>query len=268
MNAMSLINRRHAGRRRVWSMTFVALLATQLLAACDKDPAGAVPPQATPVAGENCPQTAARTQGWRNVAFRDDFTNAGSSQNNWWIYDGPGNGGHGRRTPAALSVAGGMLTFTADSLGNSGGIAQKTAYVGKYGAWETCIRSSMSAPAYHSVALLWPNDNAWPVGGEVDFMEIRDPMRTNLEYNLHFGAVNHVESHSRTINGLQWHSYAVQWTPTRISVFVDGVMWAQSTEVSRFPRGPMHLCLQLDNFGGMTVPGAQMQVDWAAQYRP
>lgn len=215
----------------------------------------------------NCPATAAATQGWSNLAFSDDFSNANASLNKWWVYEGAGNGGNGRRSLSALSVAGGVLTFNADWFGTSGGIAQRQGYDGMYGRWETCVKSSVSAPAYHSVALLWPNDDVWPAGGEVDFMEMRDPFRSVLEYNLHYSAANNVEAHTRPITGTEWHSYAVEWTPARIAVFVDGVMWAQSTDTSRFPRGPMHLCLQLDNFGGFTFPGAKMFVDWAAQYR-
>lgn len=254
--------------RRV-HMSTVSLLSGALLMACTtSNPAGALPIEShRVVSSANCPQTAAATQGWSNVAFSDDFSNQATSLNKWWVYEGAGNGGNGRRSISALSVSGGSLTFNADWAGTSGGIAQKVGYDGKYGRWETCIRSSMSAPAYHSVALLWPNDDVWPAGGEIDFMEIRDPMRGQLEYNLHYGAANNVEEHARPVTGTDWHSYGVEWTPSRIAVFVDGVLWAQSTDASRFPRGPMHLCLQLDNFGGLTVPGAKMYVDWAAQYR-
>jgi licheninase len=58
----------------------------------------------------------------------------------------------------------------------------------------------------------------------------------------------------------------VEWTPERIAVFVDGQQWAESTDTSRFPPRPMHLCLQLDNFGGDTSAGGQLDVDWARQY--
>ncbi|ASR02830.1 Glycosyl hydrolases family 16 [Gordonia rubripertincta] len=63
-----------------------------------------------------------------------------------------------------------------------------------------------------------------------------------------------------------WHSWAVEWTPDRIAVYLDGVRWAVTTDTSRFPPRPMHLCLQLDNFGGETAPGGKMFVDWVAEY--
>ena len=32
------------------------------------------------------------------------------------------------------------------------------------------------------------------------------------------------------------------------------------------PHGPMHLCIQLDNFGGDISDGGQEIVDWVRQY--
>lgn len=135
-----------------------------------------------------------------------------------------------------------------------------------YGRWEVCARSTIAAPTWHSVALLWPDAEDWPVGGEVDFMEISDPFRVSVEYNLHYGAENNVENHRTLTNATAWHNWAVEWTPQHIAVFLDGRQWAISTDVSRLPPRPMHLALQLDNFGGMTVPTGQLLVDRVAEY--
>ncbi|WP_422745662.1 glycoside hydrolase family 16 protein [Mycobacterium sp. WMMD1722] len=221
--------------------------------------------EGAPSSNGNCAATAADTQGW-GVPDREAGFDAPSALNDWWLYDGPGHDGNGRRTPAAISVADGELTIAGDAVGNSGGMAWRGGGQ-MYGRWEVCARSTVAAETYHSVALLWPDANDWPIGGEVDFMEIVTADRQRVDYNLHYGSDDRREGHQTFVDATQWHSWAVEWTPERIAVFVDGQQWAQSTDPSRFPPRSMHLCLQLDDFGGDTGAGGQLAVDWARQYR-
>ena len=211
-----------------------------------------------------CTATAAQREGWGAPSKFDPFDDR-SSLDDWWIYDSPGHDGNGRRTPEAVTVSGGSLVITADAAGNSGGMAERGGGR-KHGRWEICARATRAAPTWHAVALLWPDAGDWPVGGEIDFMEIVEPTRQRVDYNLHFGADDAVEHHEIFVDATMWHSWAVEWTPDRIAVYVDGVRWAETTDISRFPPRPMHLCLQLDNFGGVTVPGGKMFVDWVAEY--
>ncbi|WP_179467597.1 glycoside hydrolase family 16 protein [Mycolicibacterium vinylchloridicum] len=221
-----------------------------------------------PVAGAqsgngNCANTAAATLGWGTPNRADDFTDPASLRQ-WSVYDGPGHDGNGRRTPSAISAANGTLTITGDSQGNSGGMALLPGQL--HGRWEACVKSSPSAPGYHSLLLLWPDAENWPVGGEIDFMEIADPTRQSVEGWLHYGPNDERESGAVQIDATQWHSWAVEWTPQRVAVFVDGVQWWQATDPAHLPPGPMHLCIQLDNFGGDLNSGAAMSVDWVRQY--
>ena len=71
------------------------------------------------------------------------------------------------------------------------------------------------------------------------------------------------------VDATEWHNYAVSWTPTAITIYVDSVPVWKTTNTSHFPPGPMHLALQLDasekhppNLAG----GAQRAVAWARQY--
>jgi licheninase len=211
----------------------------------------------------NCARTAASTQKWGAANRTDDFTGP-SSLSSWQIYDGPGHNGNGRRTPTAMSVDGGVLSITGDAKGNSGGMAWNPGQF--YGRWEVCAKSSPAADAYHAVLLLWPDDDDWPSGGEIDFMEVVDPTRQGSEFWLHYGSEDKREYANLNIDATQWHSWAVEWTPSRIAAFVDGAMWWSTTNVAHFPPRPMHLCMQLDNTGGDTSTGASMSVDWARQY--
>jgi len=236
------------------------IVSSQLLLGCDSEVANAQPSAA------RCTATAAQSLGWGAPNRVENFDGS-SALANWWVYDSPGHDGNGRRTPDAVTVTDGALTITGDAQGNSGGMAWRGGGQ-MYGRWEVCARTPVGAETYHSVALLWPDANDWPVGGEIDFMEIVVPGRQRVDYNLHYGADDKRESHHVTVDATQWHSWAVEWTPSRIAVFLDGVEWGETTDVSRFPPRSMHLCLQLDNFGGDTSPRGELLVDWARQYPP
>jgi licheninase len=219
---------------------------------------------AVPDTPSKCPVTAAATHGW-GAPIRSAGFDSPAELDNWWLYDGPGHAGNGRRTPAAISGADGYLTIDGDAEGNSGGVALKGP--GQvHGRWEACVKSLPSAPGYHSVLLLWPDAENWPVGGEIDFMEIADPTRQTVEGYLHYGTDDQRQGTTIPIDATQWHSFAVEWTPERIAFFVDGVQWWETRDTGHFPPGPMHLCMQLDNFGGNIAAGGRQRVDWAGEY--
>lgn len=213
-----------------------------------------------------CPQTAAESHNWGAPTREFEFDRA-DSLDDWWLYDGPSHTGSGRRIPAAIGVAGGLVTITGDEQGNSGGMAPKGPGQ-RYGRWEVCAKSPQAALGYHSVLLLWPDAEDWPVGGEIDFMEISDPQRQNVETWLHFGPDDQREGTVVPIDATQWHSWAVEWTPDRIVTYVDGVQWWETTDAAHFPPGPMHLCMQVDDFSGDLRGGGQQIVDWAREYPP
>ncbi|GAS86911.1 glycoside hydrolase family 16 protein [Mycolicibacterium brisbanense] len=211
----------------------------------------------------NCPNTAAAAFGWGTPNRVDDFSDAASLES-WGVYDSPGHNGNGRRTPKAMSVSNGVLTITGDSAGNSGGMAWMPGQM--YGRWEVCAKSPAAAPDYHSVLLLWPDVVDWPAGGEIDFMEATEPARQSVEGWLHYGADDDKVNGDIHVDATQWHSWAVEWTHSRIAMYLDGKVWWETTDTAQFPPGPMHLCLQLDNFGADISQGGQMLVDWTRQY--
>ena len=117
--------------------------------------------------------------------------------------------------------------------------------------------------------LLWPDAENWPVGGEVDFMEISDETRQKTDFFLHYGEADHQLHGEKVIDATQWHNWAVEWTPTTITGYVDGVAWFSTTRADALPPGPMHLTLQLDWFPGSgsgAVRQSEMQVDWVRHY--
>lgn len=211
----------------------------------------------------HCPTTAAQALGWGTPNRESNF-GSGSGTSGWSLYDGPGHDGNGRRTPAAVSVANGVLTITGSESGDSEGMAWEPGQ--KYGRWEACVRSTTAADSFHSVLLLWPDAGNWPEGGEVDFMEISDPARQSVDGFLHYGAANEQESASTNVDATQWHAWAVEWTADHITYYVDGKQWFRTTDTTHLPPGPMHMTIQLDNFGGDLSKGGQEIVAWARQY--
>ncbi|MBN9795399.1 hypothetical protein DMP17_43475 [Pseudonocardia sp. TMWB2A] len=207
--------------------------------------------------------TAAAKLGWGQPVRTDEFDNG---TDGWSIYDGAGHAGNGRRTPDAAAVADGVLTITGDSQGNTAGMAWKEGSQ-QYGRWEGRVRAPVGDPSYNALLLLWPTAENWPEGGELDFMEMMDPSRQKTNAFFHYGADNSQVEGSVEIDATQWHNWALEWTPDRITAYVDGEKWFETTEQKVQPPGPMHLCIQLDWFPkGGSGKETQMQVDWVRQY--
>jgi hypothetical protein len=226
-------------------------------------PRPATPPAPARPSGGNG-VTAAATFGWGSPVRQDDFTGPLAG---WDLYDGPGHAGNGVRSPAAATVAGGVLTIRGDAKGTTDGMAWNTGQ--KYGRWEGRVRAPASDPSYNALLLLWPDAENYPVGGEIDFMEMTDNTRQSTNLYLHHGAEDDQEHGLVKIDATQWHNWAVEWTPKGVTTYVDGKPWWHTADASILPPGPMHLCIQLDWFPGKrdgAVRPSQMQVDWVRQY--
>jgi hypothetical protein len=210
--------------------------------------------------------SAAHLLGWGEPSMAEEFDRPLGPQ--WRVYDGPGHVGNGVRTPDAVEVADGLLTITGDEHGTTGGLAWFPGQ--KYGRWEGRVRAPASDETYNALLLLWPDAEDWPVGGEIDFMEMIDPARQTTEIFIHYGEDNsQVVGEVRT-DGTQWHNWAVEWTPEHIVAYLDGREWYRTTDTEVFPPRAMHLCIQLDWFPGQGDPDdvreSTMQVDWVKQY--
>jgi hypothetical protein len=83
---------------------------------------------------------------------------------------------------------------------------------------------------------------------------------------LHYGQDNQQVQGSVDIDATRWHDWAVEWAPSGVTAYVDGKVWWSTEDTSILPPGPMHLCIQLDNFGGTGLAKTSMEVDWVKQY--
>ncbi len=236
---------------------------TTTTAAARAKPAAAKPSApARPVVGSGTGTSAAAVRGW-TLATADEF-NGTTLNGNWGPYDGAGNGGKGRRSPDAITVQNGIMTIHGDSKGTTGGMAWTDDQ--RFGKWEVRARFPKGDDQYHPVLLLWPQGR-WPDGGEVDFAETTSAS-SGVEFFLHYSSSNKQKSAQKSLDLTQWHNYAVEWVNGRITGYIDGRQWFQSTDSSTLPPGQMHLAIQLDYFpkGGSPSP-TEMDVDYVRIYK-
>ena len=226
-------------------------------------------------ASEGYETSAAYLLNWGEPSAVEEFDEPVGDQ--WRVYDGPGHVNNGIRSPAAVTVADGLLTITGDSEGTTGGLAwlptpDAAGEPGgqQYGRWEGRVRAPVSDETYNALLLLWPDAEDWPVGGEIDFMEMLDPQRRATEIFIHYGEDNSTVQGEVPTDGTQWHNWAVEWTPDYIAAYLDGREWYRTTEREVFPPRAMHLAIQLDWFPEQgdrnDVQESQMIVDWVKQY--
>jgi hypothetical protein len=235
------------------------------------DPAATADPGPTPAdpcaPGETVPgesTSAGRLLNWGEPNRVDTFDGT-SLKSDWNVYDGVGHAGNGRRTSDAFSVKDGIMTITGDSEGNTGGMAWDSGQ--KYGRWEGRVKAPASDESYNALLLLWPDAENFPVGGEIDFMEMTDHTRQSTNMFLHYGKDNKQVQGDVKIDATEWHNWAVEWAPTHVAAYVDGKEWWRTTDRGILPPGPMHLCIQLDWFPkGGDVQESHMYVDWVKQY--
>jgi beta-glucanase (GH16 family) len=244
--------------RSCWSRSAaVAMGACALLAA------GVTPAHAAAPAPAQCSETAAAQYGWGSPTRESDF--AGTMLPTDWHAYGPepGHNNAGTRTPDAVTVADGAVTITGTQDGTTGAMSWHPGQ--RYGRWEACVRSDRGQGGLNAVVLLWPVAEDFPVGGEIDWMEISDDSRQETGFFLHYGADNDQEAGAVTHDATQWSAYALEWTPAKITAFVNGQEWYSTTDTGHFPPRPMNMTMQLDYFGDASGPTA-MHMDWARQW--
>ncbi len=137
-----------------------------------------------------------------------------------------------------------------------------------YGRWD--IRARITANADHSAAvLLWPTTAPWPSGGEIDILESWKPDRSTSVFTVHYGADNEQIMQSTLNDVTQLHTYSVEWTPTYINYWIDGVFVKSITDPAAIPSKPMFLALQAGPHGSSpSNSSASMIVQSVKVYGP
>jgi Glycosyl hydrolases family 16 len=220
------------------------------------------PPPAPLVKPAGDGKQAGLLKGWTQVGG-DEFN--GSMSSKWTLYEGEGHGGNGTRSEKAVTVENGSLVIRGDSDGNTGGMAWGDSQ--RFGKWEMRAKFPAGDSQYHPVLILWPSDMDWPEGGEIDFAETNSASK-DVSFFLHYSSSNQQKYAKKNIDITQWHNYAVEWVDGRVTGYIDGEKWFESTDGKTLPPGKMHPTIQLDYFpdGGSPKP-TEMYVDYMRIYK-
>jgi hypothetical protein len=261
----SRADRSRARTRRTVPVTFFALLLAVVggLVVVETLPSPALSASAAATRSTE----AAVAHSWGSPVAGDEFNYTGAPKDTRWsVYKSPGHAGNGLRRPRQIKVDGSKVTITGNARGTTGGMSAKFGHR-RYGRWETRMRVSDRARKYHPVLLLWPDSGDWPCGGEIDYAEgTRD--RSVMRFFHHYSCDNLQTRASRELDATQWHNYAVEWTPTAVVGYLDGVEWFRDETASHQPPGSMHQTIQLDWFpsGSRPTKRSRMHVDWVRVY--
>ncbi len=194
--------------------------------------------------------------------------------NEWFYFRGvPGGDPSGRFDRYHVVVSKGMLkigTWKDPRFGNNwvtGGVSlSKVPF--KYGA--VFVRSRETVPGPDTVELLWPQNNQWPP--EIDFDEAGDNPYKEMWFD-HYNNASSQSFGSKSIDITHWHTWGVIWTPSSVTMLVDGQVWGQVTSWAQIPNLPMTLDLQTQSWcgiAGQPCPYADsvFQIDWVEVYTP
>jgi beta-glucanase (GH16 family) len=208
---------------------------------------------------------------WRLV-FSDDFDAPRLDPAVWNRYHSVGGFGNGLRRPEAITVEDGKLRITAR--GNvSGGMNLERSQT--YGRWEFRARTDKGR-GRGSAILLWPDSLDKEADGELDMMEVPREDRSQAHFVIHYSAQNKLAGTKVSGDFSQWHTFAMDWLPNRITWYVDGVKQFETTDRNVIPTSSMHLAIQLD-MGPFeewilapveTTPAeVSLEVDWVRVYQ-
>lgn len=211
--------------------------------------------------------------GRKRPVFSDEFDGRTFDRRGWSLYDSPGNSGHGLRRPSAFGVDGkGHLVVTATMVNGrvvSGGMASRRAFT--YGRFEFRVRTEPDPIGTMSgVVLTWPQSGDWPVDGETDIYETGAvPNRRAPFYSyVHYGSTNEQYYFRHDADGAEWHTMVMDWDPSAIKVYRDGLLVWTLEDRAAIPDVAHHLCVQLDATASRTlIQPVRMYVDYVRVYQ-
>ncbi len=208
---------------------------------------------------------------WRLV-FSDDFDGPRLDPSVWNRYNSVGGFGNGWRRPQAITVEDGALRITARG-DISGGMNHEDSQT--YGRWEFRARTEKGR-GRGSAILLWPDSQSKEADGELDMMEVPREDRSQAHFVIHYSAQNKLAGNKVAGDFSQWHTFAMDWLPDRITWYVDGVKQFETFDKNVIPTNSMHLAIQLD-MGPFeewilapdetTPPEVSLEVDWVRVYK-
>jgi len=245
------------------------------------------------------------------LVWSDEFDDNSINANNWTYDIGNGSGGWGNNEleyyttrPENVYVTNGLLHIVArqESYGGKNYTSAKLKTTGrfskKYGRFEFRARLPQGQ-GYWPALWMMPQDSVyggWASSGEIDVMENKGRVPTNVLGTIHYGGgwPNNVHSSGPSYNFpagdsvTNFHVYAVEWTTNAIRWYVDDHLfetqtswWSSSNPTNTSIRNPypapfdqsFYLIMNLaiggnfdGNPDGTTVFPQEMLVDYVRVY--
>lgn len=237
---------------------------------------------------------------WKHV-FYDDFTKpaalgswgelwdqnrivyTGAEGQQWRVYPQSFMDTYDRRpyrSDQVLSVNNGLLNFHLHQVDGQPAGANPSPIIHGGSQYQTYGRYSArfkvdtpNLDEYYVAWLLWPESEAWPDDGEINFPEgtlsetingfvhyadegSQGPCRPNCQKDVY-----------TTERFTDWHTYTIEWMPGRIRFILDDTVVHDSTD--HIPNKPMRWQLQTETKGDGDNSG-NLMLDWVSvwQYRP
>jgi hypothetical protein len=218
--------------------------------------------------------------GWAFLKAQD-FTNPAtmgaqflSRYPDWTGYTGHDTSGNGTYDYSkVLSVHDSALDFYVHTEGGVPYTAAPTPPIGPwaqlYGRYAVRFKAD-AVPGYKIAWLLWPAEpNGWS-SGEIDFPEA-DLSGTigGFSHQVDGNPAINQWSISTTTSLALWHTAVIEWTPSKLSFILDGVV-KSTTDTQAIPHVPMYWALQTETqlSGGAPPASAagHVYVDWVAAW--
>jgi beta-glucanase (GH16 family) len=167
----------------------------------------------------------------------------------WNVYAGPfGSSSNTCFEKQNAAIKNGQLVLTISKTANgcgrkytSGGIDTWANHAQTYGRWEVVAQFPAGFGTTGYIGL-FPTNGSWPP--EVDFAESIARQPTNLFLTQHYGTTNQTNGFVYK-PGTNWttgfHTYALEWTPTTLTYYVDGIV--RQTQPVQFSPTPMKLAI-------------------------
>ncbi|GIF17801.1 beta-glucanase (GH16 family) [Actinoplanes tereljensis] len=246
------------------------------------DPASApdqavVAPAATVPAIIHAPDEAAFRQQWgAPVAEQsDEFNGTAIDLKKWGLFGAgydetvgcsPGYHDNGQRCASQTTQSGGYLRVTGTADGKTGGLWGRTRPF-RYGRVEVRERAlplgNNGGKPYHAVPLLWPDNDALWSEAEIDFAE-RDVAAPTVGLFVHSKGTKECKV---VLDSTQFHNYAIDWQPTKISWYVDGVLKCTiNASIEAFSRSNGGAQMDMFPDNGALMQPARQDIDWVRMY--
>jgi beta-glucanase (GH16 family) len=240
------LNPRSALTRRRNLLVLVVTVTSVALMSCE--PAATV---SAPAAAAACASLPKATGGSWTCTLDEEFNGTKLNRQLWVPQDTVTSGFHSGPeclvdSPNNISVANGLLTLTARKEAKpfdcssakeqfttqytSGEVSTYSKFSQAYGRFE--VRAKLPATSIKGLQeslWLWPDDpthyGAWPLSGEIDIAEIYSQYNDRAIPFVHYNNYldTKVTNNACMISDVsQFHTYAVEWTPSSLTFIYDG----------------------------------------------